>query len=90
MIGRARAIDVVLGLGLVAPVLGAAPGCDSGSKPAADTKATPSPLQPRGIEEMKRVKRDVEKAQQDGLQRTDDAVDRAGQAEAVGRGGPPR
>lgn len=63
--------------------------CDSGRKPA-DTKAAPSPLQPRGIEELKNIKRDVEKTQEDGLKRTDDAIDRAGQAEAVGRGGPPR
>ncbi len=63
--------------------------CDSKPTPAPKSDA-PSPLQPRGIEEMKRVRGDVEKANEAGLQRNDDAVDRAGDAELAGRGAPAR
>lgn len=63
--------------------------CGSNSPPAPDSKAK-SPLEPRGIQEMKRVKQDVEKAQEAGLQRNDDAIDRAQKSEAVGRGAPAR
>lgn len=63
--------------------------CGGSSPPAPDTK-TKSILEPRGIEEMKRVKQDVEKAQKAGLQRNDDAIDRAQKSEAVGRGAPGR
>lgn len=68
--------------------------CDSsGTKPAdpkSDAKAKPSPLEPRGLEEMKTIKGDVEKAHEDGLKRNDDAIERAAQGEAVERGTPSR
>lgn len=78
---------VVLGCAL-------AGACDSSSGKApeakTDAKAKPSPLEPRGIEEMKRVKQDVEDAQKAGMKRTDDAMDKAMQGDAVGRGAPGR
>lgn len=68
--------------------------CDSSSgKPAdgkTEEKTKPSPLEPRGIEEMKRVKQDVEDAQKAGMKRTDDAMDKAMQGDAVDRGAPGR
>lgn len=63
--------------------------CGSSTTPAPDTKSK-SILEPRGIEEMKRVKKDVEDAHKAGLQRNDDAIDRAQKSEAVGRGTPGR
>lgn len=63
--------------------------CGSSTTPAPDTKSK-SILEPRGIEEMKRVKKDVEDAHKAGLQRNDDAIDRAQKSEAVGRGAPGR
>jgi len=65
--------------------------CGSSTTPAPDTKSkSKSILEPRGIEEMKRVKQDVEDAHKAGLQRNDDAMDRAQKSEAVGRGTPGR
>lgn len=64
--------------------------CDSPSAPASDAKAKASPLEPRGIEEMKRVKQDVEDANKAAMKRTDDAIDRAAQGDAVDRGTPSR
>lgn len=71
---------------LVAVVVLAA--CDAKSAPAPDTKAKSSA--PKGTEEMKRVKQDVEKAHEAGMQRNDDAIDRAQRSEAVERGAPTR
>lgn len=82
--------------GVAVVVLGGAlaGACDSSSGKAADgkteEKAKPSPLEPRGIEEMKRVKQDVEDAQKAGMKRTDDAMDKAMQGDAVDRGAPGR
>jgi hypothetical protein len=63
--------------------------CDSKSAPAPDGKAKSS-SEAKGTEEMKRVKQDVEKANAAGLQRNDDAIDRAQSSEAVERGAPGR
>jgi hypothetical protein len=71
------------------PLVALVIACGSSTTPTPDTKSK-SILEPRGIEEMKRVKQDVEKAHEDGLKRTDDAMDRAEKAEAVGRGAPGR
>jgi hypothetical protein len=82
--------------GVAVVVLGCAlaGACDSSSGAASegktDAKAKPSPLEPRGIEEMKRVKQDVEDAQKAGMKRTDDAMDKAMQGDAVDRGAPGR
>ncbi len=70
-------------------LLGLLAGCNPSSPPAPETK-TRSILEPRGVEEMKRVRKDVEDANTAGQQRNDDAIDRAAKSEAAGRGAPVR
>jgi len=65
-------------------------GCRGGpSKDEAPAKTEPANVRP-GPESIKRAKEGVQKANEAGVRRTDDALDRATQGESVPRGAPER